>query len=75
MDRTLACDFDEFGALFVGQRSAQLNVQLDPIDFPFLRLALLAVGRMDLGVSERNDDIFERPASFSRIKADCHRCA
>ena len=47
MDRTLACDFDEFGALFVGQRAGQLNVELDPIDSSFLCFALLAIDRMD----------------------------
>ena len=47
MDRTLACDFDEFGALFRSERADQLNVELDPIDSSFLCFALLAIDRMD----------------------------
>ena len=52
MDRTLACDFDEFGALFSSERAGQLNVELDPVDLSFFRLALLAVSRVDSGVSK-----------------------
>ena len=48
MNRALACDFDKFGALFVGQRSGQLNVEFDPVDLSLFRLALLAIDRMDL---------------------------
>ncbi len=48
MNRALVRDFDEFGALFIAQRSGQMDVALDPIDFPFLGFALLAIDRVDL---------------------------
>ena len=47
MDRTLAGDFHEFGALLIGQRARQLNVELDPIDPTLFRLAFLAIDRVD----------------------------
>jgi hypothetical protein len=64
MNRTLACDFHKFGALFGSERASQLNVELDPIDLSLFRLALLAVSRVDPRVSKRNSDILQRPTSF-----------
>jgi len=47
MDGIMPGDFDELGALLVGERSGQLNVEVDPIDFSFFSLAILAVDRVD----------------------------
>jgi len=52
MDRTLASDFNELGALLVGQRSGQLNVEIDSVDLSLFRLAIFTISCVDPRVSK-----------------------
>ena len=48
MNWTFVRDFHQLGALFVGQRSGEMNVPPNAIDSSFLRFTIIAIARVDL---------------------------
>src|SRR5438309_5568067 len=75
MDRATVGDFHKLGPLFGCERAGELNLPLDPIDFPYLGLAIGAIGRVNFRVVQRNRYILEWPPLSSRIERDRHRRA
>src|SRR6266403_1640282 len=52
MDRTFPRDFHQPGALFVGERAVEMNLERDAIDLAFLGFAFLAIRRMDFEMTK-----------------------
>ena len=61
MDRAAIRDLHQPGALLLGEVSAHLDLPGDPVDAPRLRLALLAILRVDPVVGEENARPLEGP--------------
>src|SRR3974377_2365356 len=62
MHRAFVGDFQKPGALFVAERSAQLNAALDPGEEALFGLAFGAIDGVNLRVAQVDRDLLEWPA-------------
>jgi hypothetical protein len=75
MDRALLGDLQKLRSLLAAQRPSELNIQLDPVDLPFLGLAFRAVLCMDPRMPKLNSDVLKWPAFALGIHRDGYRRA
>ena len=72
MDGTFPGDLHQPGVLLCGERSSQLDIQIDPVEHALLRFAFLAVFRVNARMPQRDGDVLERNLFLARIQADGH---
>src|SRR5918996_5146336 len=75
VDRTAFGDLQKAPALFVVERSLQLDLALDAVDLALLRLTVLTLLGVDPAVPETHDHPLERPALALDIHAQGHGAA
>lgn len=61
--------------LFVGQISGNVNVALNLFDPDFFRFTIFAIGGINSGMAEMNDNVFHGPPFAARVQRDRHRSA
>src|SRR5689334_12844248 len=67
VDRTLVGDLDEPRALGIVEIAGERDGPVDAIEHPFFRFAALAIGGMDLGVTEPHGDLVKRQRLAFRV--------
>ena len=75
MNLTLLSDLEQLRALLITQRPVELDMQLDPIDLPFLGFAFGAIFGVDIRMLKPSGDALERQAFTLGIHRDGYRCA
>jgi len=74
MNRAFASDFDQLRVLFLGQRTGQLHLHVDPIEQALLGFAFFTIFRVNARVRERDNNVFQWNLFPARVKPDRHRC-
>src|SRR5262245_6353981 len=75
VDGALAGDLEHAILLFVTQFAGDFHGAVDPVEQSGIRLALLAVGGVNLRMAESDRDRVERPALAPRVHGQRHRGA
>jgi hypothetical protein len=73
MHGTFVGDFQKPRSLFVGDRSAQLNIALDSIEHSFFCFTFGAIDGVDFRVAQMNRDFLERPGFAPGVHPDRDR--
>jgi hypothetical protein len=75
MDWASVRHVEEPGALLVRERTTEVNVAFDAIEFSIFGFAIGAIGGMVLGVTKVDGHFFERPGFAACVHAHSHRSA
>lgn len=67
-----AGDLHQEGVLRFGQRTGELNIDVDSVQHSLFRFAVGTILRMNPGMAQRNGHAFERNLFFARIQPDGH---
>src|SRR5581483_4109848 len=73
--RALIGDLGQAGALIGRERAGELDDAFDMVQPAFPGIAVVAIGRVYLRVTQSDGDTFERPAFAARIHLHRNRCA
>src|ERR1700730_6587323 len=59
MNRAFASDFDQLRVLFLGQRTGQLHLHIDPIEQALLGFAFFTIFRVNARMRERDNNVLQ----------------